>query len=107
MRLTDLDPEWITPDLFIFRNPTGGNNWLTCKRVPMGNKEQRLLIYGNWEEPETKTKWCGTPVVMTGPETIWSFSSKDFENITIFPSIDASASGNWHGFITNGEIIML
>ncbi len=27
-----------------------------------------------------------------------------FETMTITPSIDASASGHWHGFITNGEI---
>jgi hypothetical protein len=27
-----------------------------------------------------------------------------FENVTLTPSIDASAFGCWHGFITNGEI---
>ena len=27
-----------------------------------------------------------------------------FENITLTPSVDASKSGHWHGFITNGEI---
>ena len=27
-----------------------------------------------------------------------------FENITLTPSVDSSASGHWHGFITNGEI---
>jgi hypothetical protein len=34
----------------------------------------------------------------------WTFSGKDFATITITPSIDASASGHWHGCITNGEI---
>ena len=28
----------------------------------------------------------------------------NFATMTITPSIDASASGNWHGFIVNGEI---
>lgn len=27
-----------------------------------------------------------------------------FEDMTITPSIDASAARHWHGFITNGEI---
>jgi hypothetical protein len=27
-----------------------------------------------------------------------------FENVTLTPSVDASASGHWHGHITNGEI---
>jgi Family of unknown function (DUF6527) len=27
----------------------------------------------------------------------------DFSNMTVTPSLDASASGHWHGSITNGE----
>ena len=26
------------------------------------------------------------------------------DDLTVTPSIDASASGHWHGFITNGEV---
>lgn len=105
MDLSDLEPEWITPELFIFKNPTGGKDWLTCKSRFMSQKEQRLLVYGDWEKPETKTKWVGKSIVTTDPEATWWFSNNDFETITTFPSIDASASGNWHGFITNGKII--
>lgn len=104
MRLLDLDPRWLSPDMFIFRNPTGGGDWLTCKRKPMLMKQQRELIYGDWRDPSTKTEWCGTPVVMTNPETAWAFSGEDFATLSVSPSIDASASGNWHGFITDGEI---
>lgn len=35
---------------------------------------------------------------------IWTESGEDISNVTITPSIDASASGHWHGWITNGEI---
>ena len=28
-----------------------------------------------------------------------------FETMTVTPSLDGSAAGNWHGFITNGEIV--
>ena len=35
----------------------------------------------------------------------WALSNLDnFDTMTVTPSIDASGSGNWHGFITNGEI---
>jgi len=47
-------------------------------------------------------------VVPPSPETQWSISNnvpRGFaDNISVTPSIDASASGHWHGFITNGEI---
>lgn len=105
MKLTDLEPRWLTQDVFIFRNPTGGNDWLTCKRVPMSMKDQYQMVYGDvidW--PGRKTEWVGKTVVFTQPEYAWSFDGNDFESMTVTPSIDASASGNWHGFITNGEI---
>lgn len=28
-----------------------------------------------------------------------------FETLTVTPSLDGSPGGNWHGFITNGEIV--
>lgn len=28
-----------------------------------------------------------------------------FETMTVTPSIDGSAGGLWHGFITNGQIV--
>jgi hypothetical protein len=98
MKLTDLDPAWLTPDVFIFRSPTGHGNWITCKRVPMTRMEQQDLIYGEG------SPYIGQPVVATVPEMAWSFEGNDFATMTVMPSIDASASGNWHGFITNGEI---
>lgn len=37
--------------------------------------------------------------------TLWRRVSGDtFETLTLTPSIDASAWGCWHGFITNGRI---
>ena len=38
-------------------------------------------------------------------ERVWTISGGEtFENLSLTPSVDASASGHWHGFITNGEI---
>ena len=39
-------------------------------------------------------------------ETIWAITGGDiFENISLSPSINASSSGHWHGFVTNGAIV--
>ena len=95
MKLTELKPEWLTPDMFMFKSPMGHGDWITCKRVPMSLKEQFDVIY-----PAHK----GKIVVQTRPEMAWKFNGNDFDTMTVSPSIDCSASGNWHGFIVNGEI---
>lgn len=35
---------------------------------------------------------------------IWTLAGDTFENYSLSPSVDASHSGHWHGFLTNGEI---
>lgn len=99
MRLTDLNPRWLSPDVFVFRSPAGAGNLITCKRVPMSSSDQYALIYE--KNPDLK----GQCVVMTVPDMAWKFEGNDFETLTVTPSLDASRSGNWHGFITNGEIV--
>jgi hypothetical protein len=98
MKLTDLEPAWLTPDVFIFKNPTGGSDMLTCKRVPMASSDQYALIYRD------NPKYVGQTVVMTKPEMVWTFAGNDFATLTVSPSLDFSASGNWHGFIAAGQI---
>lgn len=98
MKLIDLEPAWLSQDVFIFKSPSGHGNWITCKRVALSRMEQYKMIY------EDNPQFKGTPVVMTVPEMAWSFEGNDFNTLTVTPSIDASASGNWHGFISNGEI---
>ena len=104
VKLTDLEPEWLTSDVFIFKSPTGRGDWLTCKRVAMSTKDQQKLIYGDWMDASTRTKWVGKSVVLTTPDCAWKFEGNDFKTLTVTPSVDASASGNWHGFITSGAI---
>lgn len=39
-------------------------------------------------------------------ETAWVFTeAESFETLSVTPSLDASASGHWHGYITAGEIV--
>lgn len=44
---------------------------------------------------------CTAP---TAPPQLLDPEQASFESLTVTPSIDGSAGGNWHGFITNGEI---
>ena len=32
-------------------------------------------------------------------------ANASFETMTVTPSLDGSPGGNWHGFITNGDIV--
>ena len=113
MKLTELDPHWLSPDVFIFKAPTtfrasGKPDWLTCKRVVMGHKEQRILACGNNRAecgPVSETRWTNECVVLCDDNCAWDFpANADFSTITVMPSLDASKSGNWHGFIRNGEV---
>lgn len=99
MRLTDLDPRWVTPDMFIFKNPTGGRFWLSCKRVSMHPCNQIDLAKARYPDLDDLH-------IVSGREGhSWAFEGDDFGTLTVTPSIDASASGNWHGHITGGQIV--
>jgi hypothetical protein len=62
----------------------------------MGIREQRELL----EAHELSLH----EVAPCNETTCWIFSGSDFETLSVTPSIDASKSGCWHGFITNGVI---
>lgn len=34
----------------------------------------------------------------------WNREGATFETLSLSPSIDASAIGHWHGYVTNGEV---
>jgi len=97
MKLTGLEPAWLSPDVLVFRSPAGHGDLITAKRVPMARDDQYALIY------EKNPQYVGRTVVMTRPDQIWRFEGESFEDLTLYPSVDHSASGNWHGFITSGE----
>lgn len=97
MRLLDLQPRWIYKNkIFTFLCPHCRRIWLTCKRVPMDHQQQWDIF--EREAPEAVTVGCK-------PETAWKFEGLDFATMTVTPSLDASASGHWHGSITNGQIV--
>lgn len=100
MRLVDLEPRWISENVFVFLCPCCRKDWLSCKDAAMTHKEQRLLFDSVFGEDG----WNVTHV-LTEDSCAWKLSSRSFDDMTATPSIDASASGNWHGNITKGEIV--
>lgn len=81
--------------------------FLACKNIEMSHKDQRLIFEKYFGED-----W-NLEVVHMKEDTSWSISGTVPNNpkaafmtdCTVTPSIDASASGHWHGHITNGEIV--
>jgi len=96
MRLTELEPRWIHPNMFVFLCPHCRKDWLTCKNAVISDHEQFDLY-----EKEFGPDW-NMKVVPCNAGSSWSISGT-FENLTVQPSVDASASGHWHGWITDGE----
>lgn len=131
MKLVDLEPRWLESNgqrvAIMFRCPCSAcvgkaDIWLTCffvaagtlPRVPneypieslRGWRGERALFY-------EQLKAVGHPdpvegafhdVVDCRADYAWNMIGEDFATMSVTPSIDASASGHWHGFITNGEI---
>jgi hypothetical protein len=134
MRLLDLEPHWLMFEGrrvgFIFRCPLPGKQdcWQTCfverfylfksrngqhMKGPDGEwlgsapDSQCGIILNNMpmlREPGNACNWQSC-----NPDCQWTVAggieSASFETISVTPSLDGSAGGNWHGFITDGQIV--
>lgn len=110
MKLTELNPQWLLKDGrrvgFLFRcplDPSNSKRLQSCFFKPTPSKEQWDIVEATLgEEREGHVQFCK-------PDCGWTCSPSPeqatFENISITPSLDGSAGGNWHGFITNGQIV--
>lgn len=106
MKLLELEPQWIERDGrrigFMFKSPANPKFWQTCYEVPPPRREQWALhraILG--EEAHHYVQGCN-------PDARWSISptidQAEFATLSVTPSLDGSAGGLWHGYITDGEI---
>jgi hypothetical protein len=97
MKLTELEPRWIHPNIFVFRCPCCRKVWLSCKNVVMASfKETHDALFAGLGEGWREA------VVPPKHDFAWSITGT-FEDMTVSPSLDCSASGHWHGYITGGE----
>lgn len=103
MKLTELDPRWLTKEGrrvgFTFVSPTNPQWRQSCFVIPVPRREQWDLFEQQGLE---NVQGCR-------PDFAWTVNGgiecATFETITVTPSLDGSAGGLWHGFITNGEIL--
>lgn len=109
MRLTDLEPKWLVRDGrrvgFIFRCPTDRRWYQACMFEQTPRREQWRLfnsVLGEGKDPEL----CDHCVQGARPDFAWVHAGgTEFADLSVTPSIDGSAGGMWHGYITNGEIV--
>ncbi len=95
MKLRDLEPRYFGLE---DGGPTVGLTFLCphCLKERLGvsfherGKEAIQDSYIHAHSPQTNHIWLKTGI--------------SFDDITLEPSVDASSSGHWHGFILNGEI---
>jgi len=106
MRLTDLSPHWI-----VLRN--GGDAvgiTFRCPHCPPGERGESTYLGVFFSTPvdrdQTQTDEANWPQYMVEhPERkYWARSGEDFDTLSLTPSVDVSAHGHWHGFITNGAV---
>lgn len=97
MRLTKLEPRWYTAS---DGGPRVGFTF-NCPHCPPEDPH-RLGVAVHQDgliDPEPDNPKCWPP------GHVWSITGgESWETISLMPSVDASASGHWHGFITNGEV---
>lgn len=112
MKLVDLDPTWLLRDGkrvgFTFHTPTpsawsrttGKLERQSCFPQPPSISAQ-VDLFDEAHDDEmvqpcnSKQHW----------QIAGGIDTADFETMTVTPSLDGSAGGLWHGFITNGEIV--
>jgi hypothetical protein len=105
MRLLDLDPKWLVLDGrrvgFTFISPTNPQYRQSCFTEQLPRAEQwRLFEEAHGEE--FQVQGCRSDFAWTVVDGI---AAADFATISVTPSLDGSAGGLWHGYITRGEIV--
>lgn len=133
MRLVELDPKWLMFEGrrvgFIFRCPLPSrrDQWQTCFVEKFYLFKSRAGAYskgpdGEWLDcegdsqcaivnaccPELREIGNSCNWQSCNPEHQWTvvggIENATFETISVTPSLDGSAGGNWHGYVTDGEI---
>jgi hypothetical protein len=103
MRLTDLNPRWISFPGAAPSPDTGVRVGITFRCPCRPGCTERLAVGFT---PAIDVQGYGARGLLTWPDgsmRCWQRSGDTFETLTLQPSINAS--GHWHGFITDGEMM--
>ncbi|MGH8217323.1 MAG: DUF6527 family protein [Steroidobacteraceae bacterium] len=99
MKLTDLDPRW-----FVLEK-VGPRVGLTfdcphCRTTRLG------VAFHHHGRAATEDAYVLAHHGANDMQHIWDLEGQDdFATLSLSPSVDASKSGHWHGFITAGAIV--
>lgn len=96
MKLSELSPRWLSPNVFLFLCPHCQGIWLSCTNVVMSITQQFELFRQHCGEA------LAYSIVFCKPDMAWTFTGASFDSLSVTPSLDASKSGHWHGHITAG-----
>jgi len=114
VRLVDLDPRWVMKDgkriSFVFKSPTLGEGmWIVMSESRPDLRDLWPAVHDAFPEGPFQADGYRRCFQTMNPKQMWQIvgclDGASFETMTITPSIDGSAAGNWHGFITNCEIV--
>ncbi len=95
MKLTELNPRW-----FVLED--GGARVGLTFECPHCRKERLGVVFHEAGHEAIDDAYIRAHSPTTNH--IWTRTGRDFEDLTLSPSIDASSSGHWHGFIQNGVV---
>jgi len=115
MRLTDLDPRWFdaldrpiaTGEPLIHKERSlAGFTFLCphCQKTRLSVTTRPLKARDQFQALAELHPDSHGDIVPAKQMFAWTVTGDDFSTMTVTPSVDASASGHWHGFITNGAI---
>jgi hypothetical protein len=98
VRLTELNPRW-------YVLPAGGPKIGLTFDCPHCRTERLGVAFHHtgreaMEDAELHTHGQNGPIWLISGDS----DGYSFEHLSLSPSIDASAVGHWHGFITDGEV---
>lgn len=111
MKLSDLDPHWVTPGNWSEQSPRfyTGVSFLCPHCDPSQpehgpNRRRRLAVsfYPPIDPGGLMTQYGPDWWPRRGDEHTRA-SGETFDTLTITPSIGFDSIGHWHGYITNGE----
>lgn len=100
MKLTELSPRWIGVGDALPRRRIGVT--FDCPHC----RETRLGVFfaNPVDGGPAYVDLLPAPGVPPIVRHHWQRTGETFDALTLTPSVDASASGHWHGFITQGEV---
>lgn len=102
MRLNELNPRYIMRGEekvgFLFLCPHCKVTTIFCTIVGLSSKQQMTLMHEQFPNNHGD-------VILAKSGLAWAADSQDFNSMSVTPSIDSSAAGHWHGFITKGQIV--